>query len=216
VRATRTLLLFSALWACGSPQQLAGSGSQTGNSVVAGRILASDSTAGASEVMVYLRPLSWTSGQPIPAAGFDSTRTNSLGDYQFTRVPLDTYRVEARLDDSGWSRTVRATSPWNQVSIGALHKLGRLKMEVDLTDSTRGGEVDLYGLDRSLAIPDTGVGDESIDLYFDSLPVGLQTVRYWSKGRDFGDTSVRIYPDSTTYLDDDDMNGGMQGPDEDP
>ena len=216
MRPIQALLLFCALWACDSSQQVAGSGSQTGNSVVAGRILASDSTTGASGVMVYLRPLSWTSGQSAPIGGLDSTLTDSHGDYRFAHVPVDTYRVEARQRDSGWSRTVRATGPENQVVTGALHRLGRLEMEVDLTDSTRGGELDLYGLDRSVAIPDTGVGKESIDLYFDSLPVGLQTVRIWTNGRDFGDTAVRIYPDSTTYLDDDDMNGVPEGPLEDP
>jgi hypothetical protein len=184
--------------------------------VVAGRILASDSTTGAAGVRVYLRPLSWTSGQPAPDGGLDSTLTDSMGDYQFAHVPLDTYRVEARLRDSGWSRTVRAIGSQNLVTTGALQRLGRLEMEVDLTDSTRGGELDLYGLDRSINIPDTGVGNESIDLYFDSLPVGLQTVRIWTRLRGYGDTAVRIYPDRTTYLDDDDMNGVPEGPREDP
>jgi len=214
VRPSQALLLFCALWACDSTQQVAGSGSQTGNSVVAGRILASDSTKGAAGVTVYLRPLSWTSGQPAPSGGLDSTLTDSLGRYQFGHIPLDTYCVEARLRDSGWSRTVRATGPLNVVVTGALHKLGILEVEVDLTDSTRGEKLELYGLDRSVDIPDTGTG--SVDLYFDSLPVGLQTVCVWHMGRDVGDTTVSIYPDSTTYLDDDDMNGVPEGPQEDP
>ncbi len=216
MKSIPALFLLSALWACGGSQQVAGSGSQTGNSVVAGRILASDSSTGATGVMVYLRPLSWTSGQSAPAGGLDSTRTDSLGDYQFARVPVDTYRIEARLRDSGWSRTVRAIASRNQVTTGALHKLGRLEVEVDLTDSTRGEDLELFGLDRSVAIPDTGVGNQSIDLYFDSLPVGLQTVCIWKMGRDYGDTTVRIHPDSTTYLDDDDFNGVPEGPREDP
>jgi len=166
--------------------------------------------------MVYLRPLSWTSGQPIPVGGFDSAWTDSLGDYRFSNVPLDTYRVEARLRDSGWSRTVRAVDPRNQVATGALHKFGMLEVEVDLTDSTRGERLELFGLDRSLSIPDSVPGQQSIKMYFDSLPVGLQTVCIWKMGRDYGDTTVRILPDSTTYLDDDDFNGVPEGPSEDP
>lgn len=215
MKSVHALLLLPVLWACGNTQ-VAGTGSQTGNSVVAGRILSSDSAKGASGVVVYLRPLAWTSGQPAPAGGLDSTWTDTDGKYEFTGVPHDTYRIEARFLDSGWSRTVRAVAPQNQVTTGALHALGGLNMEVDLTDSTRGGEIDLYGLDRSIPIPDTGTGPASIHLIFEGLPVGLQTVRIWTKDGNFGDTAVRILPGVTTKLDFDNMNGVAEGPREDP
>lgn len=215
MKSVHALLLLPVLWACGNTQ-VAGTGSQTGNSVVAGRILTADSTKGAAGVTVYLRPLSWTSGQPAAAGALDSMQTDSEGKYQFTGVPHDTYRIEARYSDSGWSRTVRAVAAQNRVSEGALHKLGALNVEVDLTDSLRGGRLELYGLDRFVTIPDTGVEGKGIHLIFDSLPVGLQTVRTWTIWRNFGDTSVSILPGDTVHLDFDSMNGVPEGPSEDP
>lgn len=209
------VFLLTLIWACGDTQ-VAGTGSQTGNSVVAGRILDADSVAGAAGVTVYLRPLSWTSGQAAKPGALDSMRTDGEGDYRFTGVPLDIYRIEARISDSGWSRTVRATESENRVAEGALHKLGALDVEVDLTDSLSGGKLELFGLDRSIAIPTAGAHEDEIHLVFDRLPVGLQTVRIWTKGRNFADTAVRIKPGTTTYLDFDDMNGKAEGPHEDP
>jgi hypothetical protein len=211
----RFALLLPALWACGNTE-VAGTGSQTGNSVVSGRILCSDSAKGAAGVVVYLRPLTWTSGQPAPAGGLDSTWTDTDGNYEFTGVPHDTYRIEARFSDSGWSRTVRADASQNRVSEGALHELGALDVEVDLTDSLRGGKLELYGLDRSITIPTSGTDDSGIHLIFDRLPVGLQTVRTWNNNRNFGDTAVSILPGDTVHLDFDSMNGKVEGPQEDP
>jgi hypothetical protein len=208
-------LLLPLIWACGD-SQVAGSGSQTGNSIVAGRILAGDSARGAMGVIVYLRPLSWTSGQPAAEGALDSTWTDSEGMYRFAGVPHDTYKIEARLSDSGWSRTVRANSNDNRVSEGALHLLGSLDVEVDLTDSLQGGRLEIYGLDRAMVIPTGAPADSEIHVVFDRLPLGLQTVRIWTRNRDFADTAVRIQPGAITHLDFDNLNGVPEGPHEDP
>ena len=215
MKSIHALLLLPILWSC-DKSQVAGSGSQTGNSVVAGRILTADSTKGAAGVTVYLRPLSWTSGQPAPAGALDSVHSDSFGNYKFTGVPHDTYRIEARYFDSGWSRTVRASADQNSVAEGALHRLGTLDVEVDLTDSLRGGSLEIYGLDRSIAIPTAGADDSGIHLIFDRLPVGLHTIRVWNNNKNFGDTAVHVTPGDTTHVDFDSMNGKPEGPLEDP
>ncbi len=206
-----TLMLILCL-GCDS-QQVAGTGSQTGNSVVAGRIAPTDSVKNVSGVTVYLRPLRWTVGQGVPARGLDSTWTDAFGNYRFDSVPADTYRVEARRPGYGWSRTVRAYSPTVIVNTGSLQRWGRLTVEVNLSDSTWGGRLELYGLDRSVLLPDTGKSE--IKVVFDSLPVGLQTLRIWSHDSSFCDAAVRIGPDSTSSMDYEHLDGRSEGPRED-
>jgi hypothetical protein len=196
-------------------QQVAGTGSQTGNSVVAGRILPSDSVPVPSNVRVYLRPLSWTSGNPHPDAALDSTFTDSLGFYLFPSVPRDTYRVEARGTRSGWSHTVRAQEEVVQVPAGSLQSWGRLFVEIDVSDTLRGGRVEFYGLDRVVEIPDT-LGE--IRFMVDSLPVGTQTVRIWlpTLSRMFCEAPVRIGPDSLSTIEYETWDRDGRGPVEDP
>jgi len=206
-----TLMLILCL-GCDS-QQVAGTGSQTGNSVVAGRIAPTDSVTNVAGVRIYLRPLRWTAGQGISAGGLDSTWTDSVGHYRFDSVPPDTYRVEARRSGWGWSRTIRADAPLAEVATGTLQRWGRLRVEVDLNDSIWGGRLELYGLDRGVPLPDTGYSE--IEVVFDSLPVGLQTLRIWSHDSSFCDAPVRIGPDSTSYLDYETLDGRPEGPRED-
>ena len=206
-----TLMLILCL-GCDS-QQVAGSGSQTGNSVVAGRIAPTDSVANVAGVRVYLRPLHWTVGQGVPPEGLDSTWTDALGNYRFDSVPADTYRVEARRPGYGWSRTVRADKPEVMVDTGGLLRWGRLVVDVELNDSTKSGWLEFYGLARSLKIPDTGKTEFKVT--FDSLPVGLQTLRIWSHDSSFCDAAIRIGPDSTSSMDYEHLDGRPEGPRED-
>ena len=194
-------------------QQVAGTGSQTGNSVVAGRILPSDSVKTVAGVRVFLRPLSWTSGNSASSGALDSTWTDSLGDFRFADVPPDTYRVEARASGYGWSRTVRADAPEVRIQDDSLQRWGSLVVEVDLSDTLWGGRLEFYGLDRSMPIPDSGTSD--ILVRFDSLPVGLQTLWIWTHDSTYCDAPVRIGPDSTVNLDYETLDGRPKGPRED-
>jgi len=194
-------------------QQVAGTGSQTGNSVVAGRIVPSGTVKAVANVHVFLRPLSWTSGQIAPRGALDSTWSDSLGNYRFSEVPPDTYRVEARAPGFGWSRTVRVDTTQVQIPSDSMQPWGSLVVEVDLSDTVLGGRLEFYGLDRSLPIPDSGTSD--IHIEFDNLPAGLQTLRIWTHDSTYCDAPVRIGPDSTTNLDYETLDGRPKGPRED-
>jgi hypothetical protein len=194
-------------------QQVAGTGSQTGNSVVAGRIVALDTAKAVGNVHVFLRPISWTSGRIPPSGGLDSTLADSAGNYSFGGVPLDTYRIEARAPGYGWSRTILVDAPRIQVPSDTLQLWGRLNVEIDMSDTLLGGSLEFYGLDRSLPIPDSGTSE--IHIEFDSLPVGLQTLRIWAHDSTYCDAPVRIGPDSTTLLDYETLDKRPKGPRED-
>jgi len=212
----RTLLPAALLVFClgCDSQQVAGTGSQTGNSVVAGRILPSDSVPNPSNVRVFLRPLNWTTGHPATLGALDSTFTDSLGFYRFAEVPSDTYRVEAVGSRWGWSHTVRSSGGYSEVQPGALRSWGHLKVEIDVTDTIRGGRLEFYGLDRVRLIPDTN-GEVSIQI--DSLPVGVQTVRIYlpTLSKMFCEAPVRIGPDSLSKIEYEGWDRSKKGPVED-
>lgn len=207
-----TLMLILCL-GCGS-RQVAGTGSQTGNSVVAGRILASDSIPDPSNIRVFLRPLGWTSGQTAASGALDSTLTDAAGFYRFESVPSDTYRVEAAADRFGWSRTVRARGDSAVLPSVRLSRWGRLLVEVEVTDSIKGGRIEFYGLNRARMIPNT-VGEAKFVV--DSLPVGVQTVRIYlpTLSRMFCEAPVRIGPDSTSKIEYEGWDRSNKGPVED-
>jgi len=197
-RNTFSILGGIALLAgCGSGPQVAGTGSQTGNSVVAGRILQSDSLTGAAGAVVFLRPMAWTPSETGLAPVLEVT-TDSLGYYRFDSVPAGGYRIEARDSSRGWTRTIHPAGSRLDVPHAAVHPLGSLKVEFDPTDTVLGGKLELYGMDRSIKIPDTASKD--FTLQFDSLPPGLHTVRIWSKGRAVCDAPVRIIAGQTAAL----------------
>jgi len=203
------LLLFAGC----DTQQVAGTGSQTGNSVVAGRIVALDTAKAVGKVQVFLRPISWTSGRTAPIGALDSTVADAAGNYRFVEVPLDTYRVEARAPGYGWSRTILVDAPQVQVPTDSLQLWGKLIVEIDLSDTVLGGRLEFYGLNRAMPIPDSGTDD--IHVEFDSLPMGLQTLRIWAHDSTYCDAPVRIGPDSTTNLDYETLDGRPKGPRED-
>lgn len=207
------ILLLILCLGCDS-QQVAGTGSQTGNSVVAGRILASDSVSNPSNIRVFLRPLGWTSGQVAAPGALDSTLTDSAGYYRFESVPSDTYRVEAAADRFGWSHTIRAMGDSAILPSVQLSRWGRLLVEVDVTDSIEGGRIEFYGLDRSRSIPNT-VGE--VKFIVDSLPVGVQTVRIYlpTLSKMFCEAPVRIGADSTSKIEYEGWDRSGEGPVED-
>jgi hypothetical protein len=212
-----TLCVFIFILFAGCESRLSdGTGSQTGNSVVAGRIAPSATAPQVSKVKVFLRPLSWTSGQNAATGSLQSTFTDSAGNYRFFDVPADTYRIEAALDQLGWSRTVRAhEGATHTVPAGFLLAKGHLVLKLNFSDTLRGGRVEFYGLDRYKIIPES-VTREMV-IRFDNLPVGLQTVRVYlpTLANVFCETPVRIGPDSVSTIEYGDLDRTGKGPAED-
>jgi len=192
---------------------VAGTGSQTGNSVISGRIVTSDSTQPVAGVWVYLRPEGWTSGDSADPDALQAVRTDSTGNYRFSQAPRGRYRIEARNDGQGWSRTLDASSAAATLAAGALQGLGTLRVELDPSDTILGGKLQIYGLDRSIAIP--AASDHDFYLAFDSLPPGLHTVRIWSHGKVVADAPVRIHPGGSDTLDYEELDLPPGGPRDD-
>lgn len=210
---TRLLLLVALLAGCSSDPST-GTGSQTGNSIMAGRILDSLNQA-VPGTQVTIRPLSWTPSRMAAAGSIQTGVTDDSGRYEF-QVPVDTYRIEARSMSRGWSRTVKVgEGDTAKVPDGTIQKWGRLFVEVELCDTILGGELYFYGLDRSVQIPDTGAKEWKH--LVDSLPVGLQTICLWSKKTNsvIINLPVRIGPDSTSKIEYEHGNMGVEGPEED-
>lgn len=138
------LLLVS----CGS-DRVAGTGSQTGNSVVAGRILRIDSSS-ASNIALTLTPASW-----IPDSGdgmIRSTVTDSSGGYRFEGVAPGLWRLESCAHDAALTRVLRTVADRDSVLpplVGRRH--GNLVVEVHLDDTLRNASLALLG--SSIAHP---------------------------------------------------------------
>lgn len=144
--ATYTALL--ALLAACSSDKVAGTGSQTGNSVVAGRLLRSDATNPDTGHPVMLAPASWTGDsvgtQPRLA------HTDSLGRYRFGDVPPGVWYLEARTSRSGWSRSIRVTAGRDTTLPDAVPTaFGTLIVEVQLNDVIKRGRMYVLGYDTS-------------------------------------------------------------------
>lgn len=214
------MYLVAALLAGCASDPSTGSGSQTGNSIVAGRIMRADSTQPGTMkpvagVSVCMRPLDWISGSPYPAA-IQTTSTDTAGRYRFTNTPPNTYRLEARDGRGGWSRTVKVVQNSSMlVPDGTVLKWGRLMVEIGWNDTLRGGKLYFYGLDRTVQLPDTGV--QEWKHMVDSLPVGLQTICLWSTSTTsiLVNLAVRIGPDSTSKIEYEHGKFGIEGPVED-
>jgi hypothetical protein len=214
VKRLPPLCLAALLAGCGSPQQVAGTASQTGNAVAFGRIaLSGDTTKGDSGVVVHLRPLSWLPGDTAAAGALQTDTTDAQGRFRFEGVPVDTYRVEAVGPSLGWSRTFRATDATTTLPAASLSSWGRLKIEIDPKDSMAGKAIGFFGLDRQVVVPSS---QHDTTILIDSLPVGLQSlIVYRSRSAISGGTSVRIGPDSTTKVDLDKLDSTFKHPEED-
>jgi len=210
-----TVLAMLVIWGCDS-QPYAGTGSQTGNSVVAGRIALTGTPSNPSKVSVYLRPLNWTNGQHAADGGLQRTTTDSMGNYRFVDVPPALYRIEAVRDQLGWSKTIQALSETNYAPVGVLVARGRVRIKLHFTEAIRGGRVEFYGLDRFVEIPDSASGD--IHLVVEDLPAGLQTMRVYLPqfAQVYCQSPIRIGSDSTSVIEYEDVDHVNRGPVEDP
>lgn len=136
------------LASCGS-DRVAGTGSQTGNSIVAGRILRIDSTS-ASNIALTLTPASW-----LPDSGDGMIRsvvTDSSGKYRFEGIPAGLWRLESCTHDAALTRVLRVAADHDSVLpplVGRKH--GNLVVEVHLDDTLRNASLVVPG--SSIAHP---------------------------------------------------------------
>lgn len=219
MRCARIALLLSGLvtglmsCSAGSGSELAGTGSQTGNTVVSGVILDASSQPVPS-ALVRLRPLSWTDSIVTTYPGYaciKDTRTDSLGRYRFDSVSSGIYRIEARKDSLAALLGVRLAGTSIEAASTSLRAVASLAGEIHLNDSTRGGRLEIYGLDRALTLPDTGM---EVHFRLDSLPEGNHTVRLWSPrlGRAVLEMNVLLVSGKVTSLGDEQWSRDPEGP----
>lgn len=146
----RWWLLMVFLLASCEADRTAGTGSQTGNSVVAGRLLRADSLP-AKGVEVSLTPASWGSPRAL------TQWTDSLGRYRFEAVDAGLWTLQSHGQLSAMVRTLRVRSGRDSVlpTLLALPR-GVVVVEVHLDDTLRTGRLLVMGTDdaRSLASAD--------------------------------------------------------------
>lgn len=198
---------------------VAGTGSQTGNTVVSGVLLDAHARP-VSGALVRIRPLTWAdsivtqSSSPYNQACIKDTVTDASGRYHFSDVYSGKYRIEARKDGLASILGVSVGTHPVQPALPAPTHTASLVGEVSIDDTTRSGRIEIYGLARSIALPDTG---HEFHFRLDSLPPGKHTLRVWSQryARSLLEISVTLISGSTTKLEDTTWSREPAGPDED-
>lgn len=128
----------------------AGTASQTGNSVVAGRILKSDSLP-ARNVEVTLTPATW-GGYPTR-----SLRTDSLGGYRFDAVDSGLWMLESHGDQTSVVRTLRLRAGRDSTLPPLFAKQeGAVVVEIHLDDTLRKAKLAVMGRDGSWTLASPG------------------------------------------------------------
>lgn len=144
------LLLATALLAACGTDRTAGTGSQTGNSVIAGRILSPDSSA-AMGVAVTLAPASWTGDSSH--VRLRSVVTDMYGAYRFDELDSGLWRLESHGSDAAVARTLRLQAGRDSILPDLFGRMpGNLVAEVHLDDTLRAGTLIVAGtaISRSL------------------------------------------------------------------
>lgn len=150
MRASHLFAIAALLAAC-SDDRAAGTGSQTGNSVVAGRLLHSDATTPDTGDSVELKPASWTGD--TSSSSPRTSITDSLGWYRFEDVPPGLWTLESRDRREGWKRTLRVTPDRDTLLPDAIPvAYGTLVVEVHLNDQLRQGTLRVLGRDTSYSL----------------------------------------------------------------
>lgn len=141
------------LVAC-SDDRSAGTGSQTGNSVVAGMILLADSTTPAKNDTVFLKTATWTGDSDDVAPRY--TLTDSAGNFRFEDVAPGHWLLHSRNMMSGWMSRVQVIAGRDTVvPTGRLQKLGRIAVTVELNDFLRyAGILCVLGLSETRKLHD--------------------------------------------------------------
>lgn len=204
-----TLFLCAMLASCGA-DRVSGTGSQTGNSVVAGRLFASDSSA-LKEVHVHLRPATWT---------VDSSRdrvrtmeTDSLGRFRFEDVEPGLWRIESDYSRFNWARNVRLR-PGQDSTLPPAYcgAPGTLFTEIHLNDTLRTGTLVVLGTNISRSLYSA---DDEIHLTISGLPAGTNWIALRRQdGTIVRQASVVIRSGQTTVLGSASFTGEITGPEE--
>ena len=195
---TSALLVAAVLAGCSSDPSM-GTGSQTGNSIVAGRVMG-DNGLPAASVPVALRPADWTPSQVAAANRIQYDTTDLDGSFRFQDVPADTYFVEARWKGKAWCQSIGVAGRPVEGMTANLRTQGRLECHVRYGEAVAGGRIELAGLDRSIQLPTTVFTEMRYTI--DSLPPCLLTLRIRSNKTNsvIWETPVRIGSDSTTKV----------------
>ena len=212
----KTYALFlgaTLLWGCAAGNDtVAGTGSQTGNTVVAGVVRGMDA-APVVGARVSLRPWNWTPTDSLTTGAARDTFTDSQGRFRFEGLPINAYRVSVLKDSLAVLQDCRTGA--NSYDLApTMARFARVTGEIHLTDSTFGGIVEVYGLARRFHLPDSG---HEVHYLLDSLPAGRFTMRVWSpkKGRVVYEKDTVLTPGSVVKLDDEEWERNPEGPKED-
>lgn len=171
MRSATPLLLLLLLGACSSGR-VAGTGSQTGNSVVAGRLLRADSTTPDPYDTIVLKTASWTgdSASATPRA----TTTDDSGAFRFEDVPAGLWTVECAGRALGWKRTFRVSQGRDTTLPDAIPKaFGTLVVEIHLTDELKRASLLVLGRDTAYSLMTSA---KEIFVTIRALPAGTHTL----------------------------------------
>lgn len=210
------LLCGSLLLGCsGMDSSLAGTGSQTGNTIVSGVVLDSRSVPEVG-ALVRIRPSTWTDSlSPAPDAAYcvKDTVSDSFGRYRFEGLYAGSYRIEVRQGKLASILSIKLGSGSAVAPVSSLSKTASLAGTIHINDTTRSGRIEVYGVARALALPDTG---HELHFRMDSLPPGQHTLRVWSPKlrRAALELPVKLVSDSTTTLSDELWSREPKGPEE--
>lgn len=204
-----TLLLCALLASCGA-DRVSGTGSQTGNSVVAGRLFGPDSDA-VYNTRVHLRPAAWTADSTN--ARVRTIDTDSLGRFRFEDVEPGLWRIEAEHRRFAWARNVRLRPGQDSTLPPAYCSLpGTLMTEVHVNDSLRTGTLVVLGTNISRSLYTT---DDEIHLTITGLPAGTNWLALRAQdGTILRQASVDIVSGQTVVLGSAAFTGEITGPEE--
>lgn len=174
-----------------------GTGTQTGNGL-AGRVLTLEDGLPAGGVRVKIRPENWSpSDTGAPEGSLRDTLTDSLGRFRIPGVPAGRYLVQMFVPSCGspaclsYTGTNRSYGPEKAVTRSCsvvegretdladsrLEKTSNLRLEMALSDSTRGGRIDVLGTGYSTICTVTGT---LCAVDFRDIPAGSYRIRVWS------------------------------------
>lgn len=141
-------MALALLGSCAS-DPTSGTGSQTGNSVVAGRLLRADSSA-ASGVEVTLQAATWDTTRATT-----TLRTDAQGAFRFEQVPAGLWLFQSKGTSSSLARILRTNG--RDTVLAALRgaATGNVVVEIHLNDTLRTGSLRVLGRTRTWSLATT-------------------------------------------------------------
>lgn len=204
-----TLILCAMLASCGA-DRVSGTGSQTGNSVVAGRLLGPDSDPMAN-IHVNLRPATWTADSSKTQVR--TVRSDTSGLFRFEEVEPGLWRLDAEHPKFVWARNVRLRAGQDSTLPPAYGSLpGSVALEIHVNDSLRTGTLVVLGTNISRSLYTTG---NEIYLTIPGLPAGTNWLALRLKdGTILRQASVVILSGRSVSLESSAFTGDNSGPEE--